>query len=283
MAAGIISSRNLANFSRFLTSGTKINTCRSINTNNNNSCRWQIVGAACVTRPPVVCPPMNPIEQQYSGMLATMEKELSLKSDHEIRVEKDKIYKKLLMSGEVDDAADLDRTSTQTVAEFEDTCTQELNDFNATLLPMHDRSETNDVRKRLHRCLERSLVLVVKHKLIDVQEWTLPHTPWTPGETLRQTCERVVGDVCGESLKVKFLGNAPCGFYKYKYPKTIRKDGYIGAKVFFYKCVVLGNKQEEVEFGADIDDHQWLTHDELKHTLKQSYAKSISQFLISDR
>lgn len=46
-----------------------------------------------------------------------------------------------------------------------------------------------------------------------------------------QTCERLVEETCGGDLKVKFLGNAPCGFYKYKYPKTVRKEGYIGAKV----------------------------------------------------
>ena len=46
-----------------------------------------------------------------------------------------------------------------------------------------------------------------------------------------QTCERLVQETCGGDLKVKFMGNAPCGFYKYKYPKTIRKEGFIGAKV----------------------------------------------------
>lgn len=46
-----------------------------------------------------------------------------------------------------------------------------------------------------------------------------------------QTCERLVQETCGGDLKVKFIGNAPCGFYKYKYPKTVRKEGFIGAKV----------------------------------------------------
>lgn len=60
-----------------------------------------------------------------------MERELSIKSDHEIRIEKDKIYKKLLTSGEADDT-DLERASAQTAAEFEDACSEELSDFNAT-------------------------------------------------------------------------------------------------------------------------------------------------------
>ena len=40
--------------------------------------------------------------------------------------------------------------------------------------------------KSIERALERSLVLVVKQKLGSNQEWVFPHTPWQPGETLRQ-------------------------------------------------------------------------------------------------
>lgn len=64
-------------------------------------------------------------------MLTAMERELSLKSDHEIRIEKDKIYKKLVTSGEADET-DLEQASAQTAAEFEDACLEELSAFNAT-------------------------------------------------------------------------------------------------------------------------------------------------------
>lgn len=45
--------------------------------------------------------------------------------------------------------------------------------------------EVKDV-KSISRALERSLVLVVKQKLGTSEEWVFPHTPWQPGETLRQ-------------------------------------------------------------------------------------------------
>lgn len=241
--------------------------------------KWQIVGSACITRPPIVCPPMTPIEQQYSEMIASLEKENSLKSDHEIRIEQDRINAEVLKAGEADEL-DLEEASKQTAVEFEDACSEELKTFKSTYLDTVTQ-EIKDV-KSIDRALERSLVLVVKQKIGSNQEWVFPHTPWQPGETLRQTCERLVQETCGEDLKVKFMGNAPCGFYKYKYPKAIRKEGFIGAKIFFYKCQVRG-RDGYVTPGPNIVEHQWLTQDELDSKFKQSYAKSISQFLISDR
>ncbi|XP_050711000.1 39S ribosomal protein L46, mitochondrial-like [Eriocheir sinensis] len=246
---------------------------------NVASGKWQIVGAACITRPPVLCPPMTPIEQQYSEMLAAIEKENSLRSDHELRLERDRINMEVMKSGEADEV-DLEEASKQTALEFEDVCSEELKNFTSTHLDK-GRNEVKDL-KSLDRALERSLVLVVKQKLGSNEEWVFPQTPWQPGETLRQTCERLVQETCGGGLKVKFLGNAPCGFYKYKFPKTVRKEGFIGAKVFFYKCQVR-NKDGTVELGPNVVEHQWLTQDELDNKFKQSYAKSISQFLVSDR
>ncbi|XP_045129326.1 39S ribosomal protein L46, mitochondrial-like [Portunus trituberculatus] len=241
--------------------------------------KWQIVGSACITRPPVVCPPMTSLEQQYYEMITTIEEENSLKSDHEIRVEQDRINLEIMKTGEADEL-DLEEASKQTAIEFEDSCLEELKSFESTHLDKVNH-EVKDI-KSINRALERSLILVVKQKVGAAEEWVFPHTPWQPGETLRQTCERLVQETCGSDLKVKFLGNAPCGFYKYKYPKTVRKEGFIGAKVFFYKCQVR-NKDGSVIPGTNIVDHQWLTQDELDTRLKQSYAKSISKFLVSDR
>ncbi|KAG7171415.1 39S ribosomal protein L46-like [Homarus americanus] len=193
--------------------------------------RWQIVGAACITRQPVVCPPLTPIEQQYS---------------------EDLIRTQFLKSGDAEDI-DLEDAAKQTAVEFADACEEELRTFKASL----PEPGTN-------------------------HEWVLPQTPWVPGETLRQTCERVVRESCGDDLQVKFLGNAPCGFYKYKYPKNVHQEEFIGAKVFFFKGQVR-DTSGSVQLGEDIAEHQWLTQDELDDKFKQSYAKSVSQFLVSDQ
>jgi len=238
--------------------------------------RWQIVGAACITRPPTLCPPLRPIEAKYLQSLHDIENEASLKSDHELRNEQDVIRAQILKAGNVE--LEIEETSTQTAVEFEDACEEELNSFEFATTTTAD--DSNGDNRSTERSLDRPLVLVVKQRLGSDSHWVLPQLPWQPGESLRQTCERVVKETCGDNLKVQFLGNAPCGFYKYKFPKQARKDGYIGAKVFFYKGFVnSGNVEKKSD---TMEDFQWLTQDQLDSTFKRSYAESVNKFIISD-
>lgn len=89
-----------------------------------------------------------------------------------------------------------------------------------------------------------------------------------------QTAERVLQDACGAEIKVKFYGNAPIGFYKYKYPQELRKEGICGAKIFYFLA-----KYTEGNI-ADNIKHQWLDHDELEKILPNEVQKSISQFML---
>ncbi|XP_068213486.1 large ribosomal subunit protein mL46 [Palaemon carinicauda] len=240
--------------------------------------KWQIVGAACITRLPVICPPMTPIEEEYSKLIAKLEVEHSLRSDHELRLEQDQIRQDLLKVKEMDDI-ELEESSQQTAFEYEDACVEELKAFK--FAPTVTEADQKGDIQTLNRALDRALVLLVKQKLGDDCTWVFPQSPWIPGETLRQTCERIIKEKCGTNLKVKVLGNAPCGFYKYKYPKQLRSSGYIGAKVFFYKAQVTGVNGEVLP-GSDIAEYQWLTHEQLNEKLKSSYAKSVFKFLVSD-
>lgn len=47
-----------------------------------------------------------------------------------------------------------------------------------------------------------------------------------------QTADRIMKDLWGSESSVQIIGNAPIGYYKYKYPKSVQASrSRIGAKV----------------------------------------------------
>jgi len=105
----------------------------------------------------------------------------------------------------------------------------------------------------------------------------LPQGNINDDETLYQAAQRVIHELCGDKLQTHIYGNAPCGFYKYKYPMEIRKDK-IGAKVFFYRAILKSGKvDEKLE-----NSFQWLDKTELFDKLKphSAYTKSLSKFIV---
>lgn len=89
-----------------------------------------------------------------------------------------------------------------------------------------------------------------------------------------QTAERILLDTCGTEIKAKFYGNAPIGFYKYKYPKKFQEQGTCGAKIFYFLAKHLdGNVTSDIKY-------QWLDDTEFKNVLPHGIQKSISQFML---
>jgi len=84
----------------------------------------------------------------------------------------------------------------------------------------------------------------------------------------------VLQDTCGANIKVKFYGNAPIGFYKYKYPKKLCEQGTYGAKVFYFLA-----KHIDGDIISNVK-YQWLDHDELEKILPNGIRESISQFML---
>ena len=82
--------------------------------------------------------------------------------------------------------------------------------------------------------------------------------------------------MCGNSLTVKFYGNAPIGFYKYLYPKAKRSEGADGAKVFFFLAKYInGSMPDKLKC-------QWLDRKELTEILDKDIRRKVFQFLIPD-
>ncbi|NXJ75056.1 RM46 protein, partial [Trogon melanurus] len=138
-------------------------------------------------------------------------------------------------------------------------------------------ADRNNNRTSLDRKLDSNLMLLVKQKIGSQELWLLPQAEWQPGETLRSTAERAMATFLGNDIQAKILGNAPYGIYKYKFPKAIRTENNVGAKVFFFKAFLQSSDLSQVKLK---EDYLWVTKDELGDYLKSEYLKKVNRFLL---
>lgn len=200
--------------------------------------------------------------------LNQIEFEQSLKSDFEMREEKDRMIADLQQKGKLE--VDMDVAVQQTAQDLKDAWKEEVGRFQ-----LSDRVTEEDRKNdttSLNRKLEDTLVLLVEQQLGKERHFLLPQGKREAGETMRQTAERVLREQCGDGIEVTFYGNAPCGFYKYKYPKAERTET-VGAKIFFYRSM---HKSGNI-VGAN---YEWLNKTELQGKVKPSYSSCVSQLVL---
>lgn len=241
--------------------------------------KWDLMSAVCLERKPVISRELNDIERKFSRMLAEIELENSNKSDHEVRFEQDMLQAELLKSKSVD--LDIDMALKQTAQDFEDAAIEEYSNF-AYESRLTEADRMHDLQS-LERKLDRHLLLVFQEKQGDQKVWIMPQGLRMDGETMLQTAERVLKEKCGADLMVHFYGNAPCGVYKYKYPKNLVGNGEnasVGAKVFFFKAQYIAGHLEHNKLKHE--EFKWLGREELMTSLPEEYCRNVSQFLIDE-
>ncbi|KAK2089448.1 39S ribosomal protein L46, mitochondrial [Saguinus oedipus] len=195
---------------------------------------WRLLGTLCLQRPPLVSKPLTPLQEEMSSLLQQIKIEKSLYSDHELRAldESKRLEKKKADLYDEEDEQDI-----LLVQDLEDMWEQRFVQFKLGAR-VTEADEKND-RTSLNRKLDRNLVLLVREKLGDEDVWILPQAEWQPGETLRGTAERTLATLSENNMEAKFLGNAPCGHYKFKFPQAMRTESNLGAEVFFFKGLLL--------------------------------------------
>lgn len=236
--------------------------------------KWDIMAGICLQRKPVITKPLTDFEVKYQNILLEIEFEKSLKSEHELRHDKDVLRMEQLKSGKVTDFDAIDQAINQTAQDYEDQNKEELSNFKFN---SHKTvADEKDDKKSLKRKLEENLILVIKQKLGHKDIWLLPQGLWNNEETLKETAERTLKESF-DDIKVRFYGNAPCGFYKYKYPKEKREQSNVeGAKIFFFKATLLNGSIEKKGIWAD---YEWATVQELNNRLIHPYMKNVKLFL----
>lgn len=238
--------------------------------------QWDIVGSVCLERKPVISQSLSPLEQKYLKYLQKLEAENSFLSEHEKRHIEDKRLAEKLIAGLLEDS---DAISKQTAQDFEDSCTEEFYKFKPSSR-LTDADDKHSAQRKMHS----SLVFVIKQKIGNDFKWVLPQAIHEEGETLRQTAERALNQAASCHCTVHFMGNAPVGYYKYKYPKAVRRNGICGAKVFFFKAQLLGAKERALSLkeSDSATDYLWLTHSELEDSLQPVLCRAVNLFLYPD-
>ncbi|KAJ8340298.1 hypothetical protein SKAU_G00349310 [Synaphobranchus kaupii] len=236
---------------------------------------WTLHGAVCLQRMPVISQERRPFEVQFAELMNQMELEKSLLSEHELRLLEDteRMSRKQSDDYDSDDEYLVDQNII-TAQDMEDTWEQKLQQFHPA--PRH-KEQVDMNMSSVDRCLGDSLVLLAKQQVGSEELWLLPQLQWMAGENLRQTAERALASLPGADFKATFLGNTPCGVYKYKFPKAIQTESSVGAKVFFFKALLSSHRSSPTQKGAFV----WVKKSELQNYLKPQYLKQVNRFVVS--
>ncbi|XP_069622337.1 large ribosomal subunit protein mL46 [Ranitomeya imitator] len=236
---------------------------------------WRLHGAVCLKRPAVVSQSKTPLQREVEELLKQIDLEKSFHSDHELQLMKDAERLRRKQSDTYDSDDEEEEQDIVMAQDMEDTWEQKWKQMK--LAPRVTEADEQNDRSSLHRKLENPLVLLVKEKIGNEEVWMFPQVEWMAGETMRQTAERALSNVSENSIEAHFLGNAPCGFYKYKFPKALRNEDKMGAKVFFFKALL---KNKSAPTNKKKGDYVWVSKDELKDYLKPAYLSEVYKFVI---
>ncbi|NWS66985.1 RM46 protein, partial [Crotophaga sulcirostris] len=236
---------------------------------------WRLFGAVCLLRLPRITQPLEKEEEEMAALMEQIELEKSHYSDHELRKMQEEEQLRRRKESAYDDEDEAPGKTVIMAQDLEDKWEQKFLQFESA--PRITDADKNNNRTSLNRKLDSNLMLLVKQKIGNQELWLLPQMEWQPGETLRSTAERAMTTFLGDHIQAKVLGNAPYGIYKYKFPRAIRTEDNVGAKVFFFKAFLQSNDLSQAELNGD---YLWVTKDELGDYLKSEYLKKVNRFLL---
>lgn len=204
--------------------------------------------------------------------MAQLEFERSHKSDFELREERDIAMAQLIKEGKIN--IDLDGAVQQTALDLKDMWKAELSKFQPASRTT-DADRTNDT-KSTERQRDESVTLLLEQQIGNDKLFILPQGKILSDETLYDAAHRIIKERCGDSIQTTIYGKAPCGFYKYKYPKEVRNEA-VGAKVFFYRATL-----QSGQVATNCGQFEWLNKTELLDKLDKysGYKRSVSKFII---
>ncbi|XP_061602988.1 39S ribosomal protein L46, mitochondrial [Cololabis saira] len=236
---------------------------------------WTLAAAAVLQRLPVLSARLDPVEERFRRMMLQMELEKSLLSDHELRLLEDAERMSRKQADDYDSDEEGGRGDQEIMLgqDLEDTWEQKLKGFQPA---PRDTAGVDGDATSAERCLAETLVLLARQPVGGEKLWLLPQAQWRGGETLRQTAERALAALPA-GFTASFLGNAPCGVYKYKLPRALRTESSAGLKVFFFKAVLAAGAPAQTPDAPLV----WARKSELQQYLKPEYRAKVDRLVLS--
>lgn len=235
--------------------------------------RWQLFASVIVERPPIVGKDRTELEEAFQLTLDDYEHEKSMKADHEMRVEQDIRNLEAKRKG-----LEVVNEPLQTGFEYE----EYREKLYAGFKPASRVSESDDLRS-LGRLLGEKLYLIVPQFMGPEDVWFLPSCPVEGKASLREAVDEALAKTFGgrETVNntVQVLGNAPFGFYKYRYPtESQERQSFFGGKFFLYKAFLKDPRTFELA-NAEGRKFAWMSKGEMQVHLDKRLNAKIEQCL----
>ncbi|EYC18741.1 hypothetical protein Y032_0026g1342 [Ancylostoma ceylanicum] len=176
--------------------------------------------SVALSRPQVIAPPMSEIEKRFQSLQLEEERENSLLCNFELKSLRDErlIAKRAELEREGKELSELDEQIGVANAQIEDEWKKKGEQLVQSLCLNKPRSSEDKDERSLRRLLDRKLLLVVRQRLGQANyesPWILPQTKHLPGESLRETAERCLGEIAS-GVKATIYGNAPIAVFSQK-------------------------------------------------------------------
>jgi len=204
-------------------------------------------------------------------MLEDYEHEKALKSNHEMRVEQDIRNQEKKRKG-----LEVVNEPLQTGLEYE----EDREKLHANFKPASRISGSCDLDS-LSRLMDEKLYLIVPHLLGTGNDWFLPSSTVEGKSSLREAVDEALVKTIGPNAleNIHVMGNAPFGFYKYRYPlRSSESDSFRGGKFFIFKAFLKDPRTFSME-DADGRKLAWMTKSELKEHLHPALNNRVQQCL----
>jgi len=234
-----------------------------------SSKRWQLFASVIVERPRILSLPQTEFEEEYRLMVEDFEHAKALKSDHEMRIEQDIRNQERKRKG-----LEVVNEPLQTGFEYEEDREKCLADFR----PSSRTAESDDLQS-LTRHLDEKLYLVVPHFLGSGKDWFLPSASVDGKSSLREAVDEAISRTFGKDAHhhIQVMGNAPFGFYKYRYPgKSSESEQRRGGKFFLYKAFLKDPRTFTMKGAEKL---AWMSKPEMQQHLHPALNNKVQQCL----